>query len=135
MIGYLRGIVREVDTEGCIIDVNGVGYAVYCSKRTLTDLEPKLAHDAGEVVLHTRLIHREDTLDLYGFLHKEEKHLFNLLITVSGVGPKQAIKILGTSKVPDISARSYTRTAPFSCSCQVSGRKNPSRLSLSSRRS
>jgi len=102
MIGYLRGIVREVDTEGCIIDVNGVGYAVYCSKRTLTDLEPKLAHDAGEVVLHTRLIHREDTLDLYGFLHKEEKHLFNLLITVSGVGPKQAIKILGTSKVPDI---------------------------------
>ena len=102
MIGYLRGILREVDTEKCIVDVNGVGYDVYCSRRTLSDLEPFLSSDSGEVFLQTRLIHREDTLDLYGFLHKEERLLFNMLITVSGIGPKQAVKILGTSKVPDI---------------------------------
>lgn len=102
MIGYLRGTLREVDKERCVIDVQGIGYGVYCSKRTLGDLEAVLSRNPGEVLLHTRLIHREDTLDLYGFLHKEEQLLFNLLITVSGVGPKQAIRILGASKVSDL---------------------------------
>jgi Holliday junction DNA helicase RuvA subunit len=102
MIGYLRGVLKEVHDDRCVIDVNGVGYDVYCSKLTLGDLSAALSRNPGEVLLHTRLIHREDTLDLYGFLYKEEQHLFNLLITVSGVGPKQAIKILGTTKVPDI---------------------------------
>jgi Holliday junction DNA helicase RuvA len=102
MIGYLRGTLREVDKERCVIDVQGIGYGVYCSKRTLGDLEAVLSRNPGEVLLHTKLIHREDTLDLYGFLHKEEKLLFNLLITVSGVGPKQAIRILGASKVSDL---------------------------------
>ena len=123
MIGYLRGILRETGTESCILDVHGVGYEVYCSKSTLMELASSLPDPSGtdpaqtalprtessvtgsdgrEVVLHTRLIHREDTLDLYGFLHGEEKLLFDMLITVSGIGPKQAIRILGTSKVPEI---------------------------------
>ncbi|MBN2323181.1 MAG: Holliday junction branch migration protein RuvA [Spirochaetes bacterium] len=107
MIGYLRGILKETQSDRCIIDVQGIGYVVYCSKNTLsqlsaTSVSATSANDTGEVLLHTRLIHREDTLDLYGFLHGEERLLFDMLITVSGIGPKQAIKILGASKVSDI---------------------------------
>ncbi len=102
MIGYLNGVIKEVNKNSCIVDVNGVGYEVYCSRRTLSDIEGFNEDESTQVKLHTRLIHREDTLDLYGFLYKDEYNLFNLLITVSGIGPKQAIKILGTSRVPDI---------------------------------
>ncbi|UCB45600.1 MAG: Holliday junction branch migration protein RuvA [Spirochaetota bacterium] len=102
MIAFLRGVLKELDNNFCIIDVNGVGYEVFCSSRTLNDLGELISHDTPEVELYTRLIHRDECLDLYGFLHKDEYNLFNLLITVSGVGPKQAIKILGNTRVPDI---------------------------------
>ena len=102
MIAFLHGVVKELGNNLCIIDVNGVGYEVFCSRRTLGDLRELINNDTLEVELYTRLIHRDECLDLYGFLHKDEYNLFNLLITVSGVGPKQAIKILGNTKVPDI---------------------------------
>ena len=102
MIAFLHGVIKELGNNLCIIDVNGVGYEVFCSRRTLGDLRELINNDTPEVELYTRLIHRDECLDLYGFLHKDEYNLFNLLITVSGVGPKQAIKILGNTKVPDI---------------------------------
>ena len=101
MIAYLTGIVTEIDDEKCMLEVLGVGYSVYCSKRTLAALEEKWGIPET-VKLFTRLMHREDAMDLYGFLTKNEYTFFNLLLTVSGIGPKQAIKILGASDVADI---------------------------------
>ena len=101
MIGYLKGYITEVDVESCIVDVQGVGYLVYCGESTLEHLREKVG--TQEIVkLITRLLHREDVLDVYGFLHKDEYTLFNMLLKVSGIGPKQALKILGMGKTSQI---------------------------------
>jgi len=103
MIGYLKGRIAYLDEGSCIVDVQGVGYFVYCSKFTLNQLEKIFQQEENSpVMLFTRVIHREDTLDIYGFLEKAEKNLFDYLITVSGIGPRQAIKILGSGRVTDI---------------------------------
>jgi Holliday junction DNA helicase RuvA len=101
MIGHLKGIVTEVDGESCIVDVHGVGYLVYCAESTLEKLRDMV--DTQETVkLITRVLHREDVLDVYGFLHRDEHTLFNMLLRVSGIGPKQALKILGMGKTSQI---------------------------------
>jgi len=102
MIGYLKGILTHIENNSCIVDVGGVGYLVYCSVSTLAQLREKYSGDTPAVKLFTRLIHREDVLDLYGFLYKDEYTLFNMLLTVSGIGPKQALKILGMSSISQI---------------------------------
>lgn len=102
MIGYLRGTPVQIEDDACIIDVNGVGYYVYCSRKLLNKLEAVIEKGPSDVKLYTQLIHREDTMDLYGFLDKDEHNLFNLLLTVSGIGPKQSMKILGTRDTADI---------------------------------
>jgi Holliday junction DNA helicase RuvA len=101
MIGYLKGLVTEVDNDSCIVDVQGVGYLIYCSEGTLFSLREKLDTKVPVKIL-TRVLHREDVLDIYGFLHRDEYTLFNMLLRVSGVGPKQALKILGMGKTSQI---------------------------------
>lgn len=101
MIGYLKGHIAEVDVDSCIVDVQGVGYLVYCAESTLEQLREKL-HTQEPVKLITRVLHREDVLDVYGFLHKDAYTLFNMLLRVSGIGPKQALKILGMGKTSQI---------------------------------
>ena len=101
MIGYLKGYIAEVDVESCIVEVQGVGYLVYCAESTLEQLREKIG--TQEIVkLVTRVLHREDVLDIYGFLHRDEYTLFNMLLRVSGIGPKQALKILGMGKTSQI---------------------------------
>ena len=94
MIGYLNGSVAWIDDDVCIIDVGGVGYQVYCTRLSLEQLK-YYRGKAEQVKLYTRLIHREDVFDLYGFLSRDEYELFNMLIKVSGIGPRQGLKILG----------------------------------------
>jgi len=130
MIGYVRGILKGTDSDRCIIDVHGIGYVVYCSKNTLAEMEGASENESREVLLHTRLIHREDTLDLYGFLHGEEKLLFDMLITVSGIGPKQGIKILGTSKVTDIVHAVVHEDSAFLMQLSGIGRKKSQQIIL-----
>ncbi|NLY88835.1 MAG: Holliday junction branch migration protein RuvA [Firmicutes bacterium] len=90
MLATLRGRVRQVAGDHCILEVNGVGYEVLLP---LTALE-KLSRVDGEVLLYTYLHHKDDTMALYGFLDPEEKALFTQVITVSGIGPKTALAIL-----------------------------------------
>ena len=130
MIGYIRGILKETNTDSCILDVHGIGYIVYCSRNTLSEIEGGAADDSREILLHTRLIHREDTLDLYGFLHGEEKLLFDMLITVSGIGPKQAVKILGASKVHDIVHAVVYEDSAFLMQLSGIGRKKSQQIIL-----
>ena len=123
MIGYLKGKIVQIDDESCLLDVNGVGYCVYCSKRTLQDISKNSNNDESDIQLYTRLIHREDTMDLYGFFHKEEQLLFNLLLTVSGIGPKQSIKILGMQNAPEIVKAVVSEDSSFLMTLSGIGKK------------
>lgn len=94
MIAYLKGKVFEVDQETAIIENMGVGYEVLCSGSTLLDLQSERGTEV-EMWIYTHV--REDSLQLFGFLNKEEKNLFLSLLKVNGVGPKSALSILGAS--------------------------------------
>ena len=89
MIAYLRGKVLTTTVETAILDVNGVGYEVYCSGAAFKKLA---IGQVGE--LYTYLQVKEDGITLFGFADPKEKELFLKLITVSGVGPKMGISIL-----------------------------------------
>ena len=92
MIGKLRGLVDEQTEDSVIIDVNGVGYVVFASGRTLGSLPG--AGEATELVIETHV--REDHIHLYGFATSAERDWFRLLGSVQGVGAKVALAILGT---------------------------------------
>jgi len=129
MIAYLTGSVTGIDEEKCLLEVQGVGYSVYCSKRSLSALEEKCGNSQN-VKLFTQLIHREDSMDLYGFLTKNEYTFFNLLITVSGIGPKQAMKILGSGEVADIVRAITSGDASFLMSVSGIGSKKAQQIIL-----
>jgi Holliday junction DNA helicase RuvA len=92
MIGKLTGRVDYKGSDHVLLDVNGVGYVVYCSDRTLAGLPGR-----GEVAaLFTELLVREDLLQLFGFPTLYDREWHRLLISVQGVGAKAAMAILGT---------------------------------------
>lgn len=90
MITYLRGLLSELSPTNAIIDCDGVGYLVGISLNTYSALSTQ----SGEVKLHTVQIIREDSHQLYGFASKDERELFVLLTSVSGIGPNTARVIL-----------------------------------------
>lgn len=90
MIGFLRGTLEYKAPQLAIIDTGGVGYQVSVPVSTYD----KLPQIGEEVKIYTYLNVRENALELYGFASLEEKELFNLLISVSDVGPRTAINIL-----------------------------------------
>ena len=90
MITYLRGLLSELSPTNAIIDCGGVGYLVGISLNTYSALSTL----SGEVKLHTVQIIREDSHQLYGFASKDERELFVLLTSVSGIGPNTARVIL-----------------------------------------
>lgn len=90
MIAKLSGILNSVEADGCVIDVGGVGYLVYCSGKTLGRLPPPGGAVSLSVITHVR----EDHIHLYGFLDGAEQEWFRLLTTVQGVGSRVALAIL-----------------------------------------
>ena len=98
MIGKLRGILDSTGDDWAVIDVQGVGYVVHCSVRTLASLPSK-----GEAVsLSIETYVREDQIRLFGFASDMERDWFRLLQTVQGVGAKVALSILGIMKASDL---------------------------------
>jgi Holliday junction DNA helicase RuvA len=89
MIARLRGLIETLGDSYCVIDVNGVGYLVFCSSRTLGTLIKGAAAS-----LLTEMQVREDAITLYGFATTGEREWFRLLTTVQGVGAKVALAIL-----------------------------------------
>jgi len=89
MIAHLRGTVAGVAPDGAVIDVGGVGMHVQCTPGTLATLKPG---ESAQVA--TSLVVREDSLTLYGFCTDDERNVFELLQTASGVGPRLALAML-----------------------------------------
>ena len=91
MFYHVRGILVSKEPSLAVVECGGVGYALTVSQTTFDGLSDALSK---EVRLYTHLAVREDGVELFGFLRKEELDAFRLLITVSGVGPKAAMAIL-----------------------------------------
>jgi len=100
MIGKLKGVIDSYGEDSVILDVNGVGYLVHCSARTLQEL-PRTGEPAT-LAIETHV--REDQIKLFGFLTDVEREWFRLLQTVQGVGTKVALAVLGTLKPADLAS-------------------------------
>lgn len=96
MYSFLKGsiVTKQQNTPFgtfLILDVNGVGYSVMVNAKTLN----KLPKEGSNVTVFTQLVHKEDSMYLCGFLSSQERDLFNFLQSVSGIGVKVALKLLG----------------------------------------
>jgi len=100
MIAHLRGRLIAKHPNQAIVEAGGVGYDVTISVPTFSELPAT----GAEVALHIHTHVREDALALYGFLRPEERQLFEKLLTVSGIGPTLAIKILSGTAIPEMVA-------------------------------
>jgi len=98
MIAQLRGTLEDKRPNQVLVDVGGVGYQVHIPLSTFYSLGD--LHSGITLLVYTHV--REDSLSLYGFLTAREKHLFELLISASGVGPVLALKILSGMSVDDL---------------------------------
>jgi holliday junction DNA helicase RuvA len=98
MIAYLKGRLIEKEPTHAVLDVNGVGYFLKISLQTYSSLN--LTEEL--VLLHTILIVREDSHTLFGFYTKDERELFEHLISVSGIGPSIALVFLSSLSSPEI---------------------------------
>jgi holliday junction DNA helicase RuvA len=98
MIGQLRGKLAEKRPNQVLVDVGGVGYVVLVPLSTFAALGE--LHTEVTLLIHTHV--REDALSLYGFVSSREKHLFELLLSASGVGPSLALKILSGMSVDEL---------------------------------
>ncbi len=92
MFHYISGIIAEILPNLAIIDCGGVGFQINTSAYSLSQLK---TGEKGKLYTHVYI--REDCMDIYGFASKSEKRCFEMLIGISGVGPKAAIAILSTS--------------------------------------
>lgn len=97
MIYSLRGTVLEVTPSFCAIEVNGIGYQIGISLQSYQKL-----HKDAQAFLFISQIIREDANLLFGFISKEERVLFNLLLSVSGVGPSSALIMLSSLSIEEI---------------------------------
>lgn len=123
MIYSLRGIIQELSPTYTVIEVNGVGYYVGISVRT----SEKLA--AGkETFLYTQQIFREDAQLLFGFVTAAEKEMFNLLISVNGVGPASALIMLSSLSNEEIASAIISNNAGLLQKVKGIGAKTAERI-------
>ena len=126
MISYLKGILTQKSPSRIIVEVAGVGYDVMVPHYTYENLP-----DTGsEIKILTHLYSYEEGDTLYGFITPEEKELFKLLITVSGVGPRVAINVLSRFKVPEFVQAILQKNWTLLTSVGRIGRKTAERLVL-----
>jgi Holliday junction DNA helicase RuvA len=124
MITTIRGRIIQKSPTFIVIDVNGLGHKVNISMATFETL-PTMD---SEVFLFTELIVREDSLTLYGFSSEDERKLFNLLISVSGIGPKSGIGILSGTKQDEFRNAILTGDMAFLKKLPGVGKKTAERL-------
>ena len=98
MISFLRGKTVNTGTDHVVIDVGGIGYKVFVP----TTVIGKAAEPQQDITLHTYLHVREDAMQLFGFMAESDRGIFELLLQVSGIGPKVALAVLSATTVPSL---------------------------------
>lgn len=125
MYAYFKGIIADKEEDSLIIDVNNIGYRIYCPKDMIIN------HLVGEsITVYTYTCVREDAFILYGFSSKEDLELFKLLITVSGIGPKMGLGILSVMDCNSIRSAIISQNAKLLSSAPGIGAKTAGRIIL-----
>lgn len=126
MIGFIRGVIDEIEPDALLIDRGGIGLRVYV---------PASALDGGvrvgdEVKLYTHLNVKEDSLTLYGFFSRDDLEVFKLLVGVSGIGPKGAMGILSALPADDLRFAVLSDDASFIARAPGVGKKTAQKVIL-----
>lgn len=124
MIAFIEGIVIYKALDKLIVNVNGLGYECYISSTTFDSLP----NEGKFVSLHTYLSISENNHSLFAFSTIDEKSLFQLLISVNGIGPKTAMPILSSSRIDDIKERIASGDAKMLSSLPGIGPKTANRI-------
>ena len=139
MIAKIKGKIAYLRDKYVVVDVNGVGYKIHVSEFTFGKIAGKPARDASrlgrdaggeEIELYTHTYVREDSLDLYGFLKLEELEMFELLISISGIGPKAGIGILSIAEPKTIRAAVISGDSSILTRVSGVGKKTAERVIL-----
>lgn len=125
MFHYIKGNLIEVEENSAVIENNGIAYKLSVSTNTASKIAGK-----GEVLLYSYLQVREDGLTLYGFFSKEEKRMFENLITVSGVGCKVALAVLSGMSPQDLAVSIANADALMLSRIKGIGKKTADRIIL-----
>jgi len=125
MIGYLTGKIIAAKPTQILLDVNGVGYEVRISINTFEKLSGKSA-----ISLHIYTNVKEDSITLFGFYSEAEKEMFELLISINGVGPKSALSLLSGISTDDLRQAIITSNVERMVAVPGIGRKTAERLIL-----
>lgn len=125
MIGFLRGQVAALKADYCLLDVNGVGYRVFVAGSTRSKLRMN-----EETQLFTYMNVYQDGITLYGFASEDEYDIFQLLIGVSGIGPKVALGILSSITVDGLCKAIQNKQATVLTKLPGIGKKSAERLIL-----
>ena len=123
MIATLRGTVEYRNDPYLVIEVNGVGYKVYATTNVLSTSAPS---STIKVFIYTHV--KEDALDLYGFATQNELKLFELLLSVSGIGPKTAVGVFSVGSASEIITAVQNGNVDFFTTVPRLGKKNAQKL-------
>ena len=126
MIGYVKGILEEIEEDCVIVEVNGLGIRIL----TGGALASQMLVPGSEVKIYTYTYVKEDAFQLYGFISKDELSLFKKLITVSGIGPKGAASILSAFSAEDLRYAIYAGDIKTISKAPGIGKKTAERLVL-----
>lgn len=125
MIATLFGTVRALKLDQAVLDVNGVGYLLHITAKTSANLS--LGRDFQ---IYTSMVVREDSMTLYGFVDNDERELFELVQTVSGIGPKVALAITAAMSSDELAHAVNSKDEAAIAAVQGIGKKGAQRLIL-----
>lgn len=125
MIATLFGTVRALKLDQAVIDVNGVGYLIHITAKTSAHLGI-----GRDYQVFTSMVVREDSMTLYAFIDNDERELFELVQTVSGIGPKVALAITSAMSIDDLASAVNTKDESAIAAVPGIGKKGAQRLIL-----
>jgi len=127
MISRLEGKICTIEAPWIVLDVHGVGYRITLGKEALLAAEK---NKTDNFTLWTHLVVREDALTLFGFHNKDDLDFFELLITISGIGPKTALSIMDVATIPTMRKAVLTSDAEYLSKVTGMGRKTAEKIVL-----
>lgn len=124
MYSFIKGCLISADSDSVVLETSGIGYLIYISAKT----RDKLPSIGQTIQLHTSFIVRENAHALYGFFLKEERSLFELLLNISGVGPKLSLSLLGHLSCYELEQAVFSHNLKRLCEVPGVGKKTAERL-------
>ncbi|MDO4473169.1 MAG: Holliday junction branch migration protein RuvA [Eubacteriales bacterium] len=124
MISYIRGEIAAIEEDKVIVDVGGIGYSIFMPGRVMSSL-PRVGSD---VKIHTYLNVKEDAVQLFGFLSRDDLNVFRLVISVSGIGPKGGLSILSQLSANDLRYAVMSNDVKAISASQGIGKKTAEKL-------